>query len=378
MRCLSVLFLVGVIFSSSPAPTLGFVATPKLARSPTLSSVEKAPRIQIQSRAPPSSKATSTAIHALSPELLASFLPPAMGYIKSEWTVSYGYGFATAFSAISLLMKQQHPMISTLHAASLVFYGLRLNAFLFLRNRLSPRYQEINKKIEEKANKKYEEKAKKNSNGLSPRYKASISKTPVVLSCGLLYYGLYLPVLLTSKFISDAAAVKSSAGVGLTVLKALIGMQWFGFLLGAVGDLTKSYVKGSEKDGKFLVTSGVFSVLRHPNYTGEIIAWTSNFLCGALSAAYLLRRQFSLSTFGSLGLSLMGCAGMWFVLLGATSNLEKRQQDDYGEMEKYKEWVKNTWSGWKLPPKTDKAKEQDELPEITLNAEIEEDFGSGI
>lgn len=367
MRCLSAIFLMGIVAAFGPTMSVGFVPTPKHASTPTLSSGngEKSPSIFIQPKVPPSVTTTSTAMNAVvSPELLASFLPPTMGFMKSEWTVSYGYGFATAFSALSLLMKQQQSALTALHAAAFVFYGLRLNAFLFLRNRLSPRYREIGKRIDEKS---------------KERYPTRISRAPFVFSCGLLFYGLYLPVLLTSKVTSDALAMKSSAGVvGISVLKVLVGMQWLGFIVEALGDLTKSYVKASEKDGKFLVTSGIFSILRHPNYSGEILAWTSNLLCASVSAAYLLRSQFSLSVLGSLGLATIGSGGMVSVLLRATTNLEERQRKDYGDTEKYKEWVKRTWCGWKLPPKKDNAKKEEELPQITMNAEVEEDFGSGI
>ena len=360
MRFLSAISLVGILVSF-PTASLGFLATPKPVTTPTLQSsvkVEKPSPAFITSRLPSSGATSSTAMNAVDPGLLACFLSPTMGFMKSEWTVSYGYGFATALSALLLLLKQQQSALTTLHATAMIFYGLRLNAFLFIRNRISPRYREIGKNIDEKS---------------KERYPTRISRAPFVLSCGLLFYGLYLPVILTSKLATESMSV-----VGLSALKALIGLQWLGFVVAAVGDLTKSYVKGSEKDGKFLVTSGIFSILRHPNYSGEILSWTSNLFCSALSAAYLLRSQFSLSVLGSLGLATIGCGGMVSVLLRATTNLEMRQQKDYGDTEKYKEWVKGTWSGWQLTPKTDSAKKEEEAPQITLNADSEEDFGSGI
>jgi len=367
MRCLSVIFLVGLVIYSSPTSSLGFVTTQKLVTTPTLSSLkaEKPLAVLIQPRLSVSSTTTSTSMSAMSPELLTSFLPPAMGFLKSEWTVSYGYGFATAFSALSLLLKQKQQLsITTLHAAALVFYGFRLNAFLYLRNRLSPRYREIGEKIEERS---------------QERFPTRISRAPFVLSCGLLYHGLYLPVLLTSKLASDTIAMKSATGAGLAAMKVLIGMQWFGYITAALGDLTKSYIKASEKNGKFLVTSGIFSVLRHPNFSGEILSWACNLLCGAVSAAYLLRNKFSLSILGYLGLSTMGCIGMIFVLLRSTNNLEERQQKEYGDTTKYKEWVKSTWCGWKLSfSNVDGADKEEEMIKITMDADTEEDFGSGI
>jgi len=290
-----------------------------------------------------------------------------MGFGKSEWTVSYGYGFATALSGLSMLLKQQQAgtpwTVASAQAAALVFYGFRLNAFLFLRNRLSPTYRAIGEQIEEKA---------------SERYPTRLDRAPFVLSCGLLYYGLYLPVLLTTLFASDAVALNAAGVAGITAMRLLVGLQWFGYLLAALGDATKSWVKASEKNGKFLVTSGILSVLRHPNFTGEIVSWTCNALCGSLAGAYLLRSRFSLSVLGNLGLSALGSAGMVFVLLRATSNLENRQKEEHGETEKYKRWVASTWCGWKLSLEAKEKEEEAEPHEIIMNADVEEDFGSGI
>lgn len=372
MKGIPSISLVGYLLSSGPTFSLGFAPSRKsVTIPPTLSSakVEKLSPVFTQLRSPPSTAVpTSTAIHAVNPELLTCFLPPTMGFLKSEWTVSYGYGFATAFSALSLLLRQQpqqHLTITTLHAAALIFYGFRLNAFLFLRNRLSPGYREIGKMIEERSQEKF---------------KTRLSRLPFVISCGLIYYGLYLPVLLTSKLASDTIAMKSAAGVGLTVMKILVGLQWLGYIAAALGDLTKSYVKASEKNSKHLVTSGIFSILRHPNFSGEILSWTCNLLCGAVSAAYMLRSKFSISILGYLTLSMFGSSGMLFVLLRATNNLEKRQQKEYGDTEKYKEWVKNTWCGWKVPSteNANGAKEEEKDFEITMDADNEEGFGSGI
>jgi len=303
---------------------------------------------------------TRTRLNALPVELWTSIIPPAMGFLKSEWTVSYGYGLATALSASSLLLKQQQTSIVTLQAAALIFYGFRLNLFLFIRNRLSSTYRDIGTEIEEKS---------------QERFATRISRTPFVLSCGLLYHGLYLPVLLTSKFVNDAAVMKSN--IGIVIIKLLVGLQWFGYIVAAVGDFTKSYVKMSEKNGKFLVTSGIYSILRHPNFTGEIISWTCNLLCGTIAATYLLRNQFSLKIFSYLGLSVMGWIGMIFVLLRATSNLEVRQKKNYGNTDTYKEWIERSWCGFKLS--TIEKNNSDNKPhKTTTDKKHQEESGSGI
>lgn len=327
-----------------PAASLGFV-------TPQPSKILSTPSPSIAQTTKPSSTQLS-----MSPEVWTNFLPPAMGFVKSEWTVSYGYGFATSLSALSLLKRTPltpDSPIFALQAAALIFYGFRLNAHLFVRNRISTRMQDFQKKMEERAEKR------------GSRWK----RTPIVFGCGFLYYALYMPLLLTSKV---SASNPVPTGV-MKIMKALVAGQWFGFVMGAVADATKTYVK-KNKGENTLVTSGIFSILRHPNYTGEIIAWTCNALLGAMAGAYVLGDL--PHKIGLLGITAVGWLGITFVLLGATRSLEDRQKNDYGDKEEYRKWVDSTWSGWYLP-KNEKDPSL-EVPEIVPDDETEEESGSGI
>jgi steroid 5-alpha reductase family enzyme len=215
--------------------------------------------------------------------------------------------------------------------------------------------QQFNKNIEERAL------AKGN------RWK---TRTPFILSCAFLYYGLAAPLLFTSKLTADIMVPLWAN----QLLKTLIGVQWFGFGIAALGDLTKTYVKQSEKEEGFLVTSGIFSILRHPNYTGEIIGWTANNLCGLIASCFVLRNNnITPLLLSNLATMTLGWIGILFVLLQASGSLEVRQKKDYGSDPKYKKWIKSSWGGWKLPAK----KEPSEEPHIEVNDEPE-DFGSGI
>ena len=50
-------------------------------------------------------------------------------------------------------------------------------------------------------------------------------------------------------------------------------------------------------------------------------------------------------------LACSGTMGILFVLLSATTNLEKKQMEKYGDSEDYKLWVKSSWAGITLPVK---------------------------
>ena len=308
------------------------------------------------------------AFQALPDIWVTSFLPPFLGLIKSEWGVSYGYGFAVALSAMNVLYRatrlttQQPNPVIFYHASALIFFGLRLNAFLFIRTRLSPRMKHFQETVEERA-------AARGSR---------LKRLPFIVTCGFLYFGLVCPLILTSRLLSGSTNVLPL--FALEVMKILVAGQWFGYLLAALGDLTKSYVKLKNKDEKFLVTEGVYSLTRHPNYSGEIIGWTCNACAGTLAGAYILRtvRPVSASVIATMATSVLGWIGIVFVLLRSTTSLEKKQKEEYGGSSKYQEWVSSSWSGWTLQDFQSKSSTQEEHHEITMDAGTEEDYGSGI
>ena len=58
---------------------------------------------------------------------LAAALPTALGFWRTGYAVSYGYGGAVAASA-ALYLKAGASGVGKAHALALIFYGLRLNA----------------------------------------------------------------------------------------------------------------------------------------------------------------------------------------------------------------------------------------------------------
>ena len=294
----------------------------------------------------------------LPPEVWTCLLPPFLGYYKSEYTVSYAYGLSTALSAlvVGLSFTATTNLVVWGQALALLFYGTRLSIFLAIRELLSDRMKKFNDKIEERA---------------EARGNRFVTRTPFALSCGLLYYGLCAPLFLTNRLLPFLMLEgNKNKQVLQLMLQGLIALQWFGYLMAAVGDFTKTWVKQSERNESFLVTSGIYSILRHPNYTGEILAWTAHALAGVLAVAATFRAGLSSSSSLAIrsvlswkdGLDLtslaLGWFGIVFVLLRATRNLEVRQEESYGKDTKYQDWIESTWSGWMLPrPAT---KEEDE------------------
>ena len=117
-----------------------------------------------------------------------------------------------------------------------------------------------------------------------------------------------------------------------------------------IGD-TQKYISKARNPSK-LVTSGVYSLFRHPNYTGEVLLWSGSTLTGLLcafgTATHRLGKMDKIAL--SIG-SVLGYVGIVFVLAMAATGLEKRQKESYGSTDEYKNWIKRTTPGPMLPPK---------------------------
>jgi steroid 5-alpha reductase family enzyme len=252
----------------------------------------------------------------------ASSIPTLLGFWKSEYGVSYAYGSAMALCGGLYLGKASTPLAAA-HAACLISYGVRLNFFLLYRELFIPRFVEFREKVEQRAVDRG----------------SRLARTPFLLSCSVLYFCMAAPLRLT-------AGLAPSPGAVGTTCWALVGLMYAGFGIAAVGDLTKTRVKAMRgKD--ILVTQGIFRYLRHPNYTGELLLWTASAALAGL-CALAGSGQGRLFKVGYSAASVVGAAGIAFVLMSATRNLEKRQAERCGETDDYEEWVATSWSGPKL------------------------------
>lgn len=273
---------------------------------------------------------TSTGASAipLRPVLLACFLPPLLGFYQQEYGVSYGYGLAVA-SAAALALRHRLSVggglsgASVWHAGALVFYGVRLSAFLLYREATMPRFREFRDRIEARAVSR------------GPRWR----RAPFWTMCGALYACLCAPALLALSVDAPPSSLQRWSTTA----------AWAGFVLAAWGDLVKTVVKAREKNEDFLVaSSGPYRLLRHPNYTGEALGWTFSLVAGAVAAATATDATTTWWRRPALWAGAAGWAGINFVLCSATAALESKQFEKYGETEKYAEWKQRAWGGFTL------------------------------
>jgi len=222
--------------------------------------------------------------------------------------------------------------LASWHSLALLFYGLRLNTFLLYRETCIPYFREMREKIESVT---------------KERYSNRLARTPFILGVSFLYINLVAPIWMTaqSSIMTTTPMWSTSGGVLANVFRFGILSTWIGFGVAALGDLTKSWMK-ARKGAETLVTGGIFKWLRHPNYTGEMIGWTSSMFVAVLativtasSSLPLVRKIPAVTAAG------IGASGIGFVLIGAGTGLERRQLERYGNTTEYQEWVKTSWPG---------------------------------
>lgn len=164
---------------------------------------------------------------------------------------------------------------------------------------------------------------------------------PFILGCAALYLGMVAPLVLTARY--EAAASDAALGI----CKACLGAAACGGLIEAIGDAQKSFYKSLSRDPTVRwVDQGLFSVVRHPNYTGEQLLWVGSFGAGVACAAPSI-----MSCWGWMVGAVLGLLGIQFVLVQATTGLERRQQEAYGGSPEFQAYKGRTWGGFTFPAK---------------------------
>ena len=95
-------------------------------------------------------------------------------------------------------------------------------------------------------------------------------------------------------------------------------------------DLQKNAAK-KQRPGRF-VDTGLYKIVRCPNYFGEMTFWTVVFVSGISSNAGALQWV----------CTLLGYLGLIYVMFGGARRLEIRQNRSYGDDPEYQAYVKST------------------------------------
>ena len=234
--------------------------------------------------------------------LAVSLLVSAIGFRHYIWFFSIGYGLAIAAEGIAMLLlfSGRLTLGTALCCAVFILYGCRLGGYLAYRE-LKVRTYHDNLKGEIK-----------DSKTVPFGVKAAIW-----IACAALYVLQASPVFyrLSNNSGSD---VWTWVGAVLMIL---------GFVMEAVADQQKNRAK--KQNPKRFVSTGLYRIVRCPNYLGEVIFWTGAVVSGVGSVR---GAQWIIVALGYIGIA--------YVMFSGARRLEIRQNRNYGNDPEYQQYIK--------------------------------------
>ncbi len=231
----------------------------------------------------------------------------AVGFRRMVYFLNIGYAFSiVAVTILSvILMWKNATVLILLQSAAIIFWGLRLGIFV-TRREMSKEYQKERDRID------------KEYTGITLPIKFAIW-----ISVSVLYLMMVSPLLFSLETeYQPAPAGRIFQFLGLVLM---IG----GLILEGIADRQKSAFK--LKNPNTFCHTGLYSVVRSPNYLGEIIFWVGTWVMGI--GFY--------KTVWEWIISIIGMACIVYIMFGSTKRLEKTQISRYGNLPEFQQYSKS-------------------------------------
>lgn len=237
--------------------------------------------------------------------VVIALIVSSVGFYKYVYFISLGYGFSIAAFGIAMpILFSGEMSTGTIFACILLaIYGLRLGGYLLIREVKSASYRNTMKR--------------EIKDGSSMKM---IAKVSIWISCVFLYAAQVSPVLFR---------LENNAGTDTVCMVGTIIMAC-GIILESASDMQKS--KAKAKNPNRFCDTGLFKIVRCPNYLGEIVFWTGVFVSGVnvLSGVWQWLA------------AILGYVCIVYIMFGGARRLEIRQNKNYGADPEYQEYVKKT------------------------------------
>ena len=240
--------------------------------------------------------------------LALAFAVSAIGWVYFIYFFSIGYGFAiSALSVASVIIfRDVITWPALLFCAVMFVYGIRLGMFLLLREKRSASYKKILYQPENTTKKPF------------------FVMMMIWISCALLYVGQMSPVAFYLGNLRDGVMVHE-------------GWMWAGAVVAAIGvaieiiaDAQKSAAK--KVNANRFVDTGIYRIVRCPNYFGEVLMWTGSFII-CFGACCTLAQWI---------IAVLGYIGIVYVMFSGARRLELRQTETYGKDPEFQAYIKKT------------------------------------
>jgi steroid 5-alpha reductase family enzyme len=236
--------------------------------------------------------------------VLVALVSCCMGFKKYIWFISIGYGFAVAAIGAVLLITMRGSLTVGTTCACVLFivYGIRLGGYLTFRELRTGYNARMKGEI-------------KSGDDMS-----MVAKVFIWVSAALLYAAETSPVIfrLVNGKGTDAVLV-----VGLII--SVVGL-----IVETTADLQKNAAK--KVNPRRFVDTGLYRIVRCPNYFGEMLFWTGVFVGGIPIYAGVAQWV----------VALLGYLGIIYVMFGGARRLEIRQNKNYGHDPEYQRYVSTT------------------------------------
>ena len=228
-------------------------------------------------------------------------LVSAIGFKNYVWFISLGYGFSIAAEGIALLLLYGQTLTpgTVICCALFILYGLRLGGYLAIRELGSSSY---------KKNMKGEIKE-----GSTVPFGVKIA---IWVTCAALYVTQVAGVFYR---MVNAAQDDVFVFIGAAVMLAGVSLE-------TAADIQKNNAK--KINPRRFVDTGLYRIVRCPNYLGEMIFWTGVLISGigAVTGWQWL-------------VVAIGYIGIIFVMFSGARRLEIRQDKNYGADPEYQKYV---------------------------------------
>ena len=240
--------------------------------------------------------------------LALSLAISALGWVYFIYFFSIGYGFAVSALAVAtaIIFRDVITWPAMLLCAVLFVYGIRLGLYLLLREKRSASYKKILYQPE------------------NTTKRPQLVMLTVWISCALLYVGQVSPVTFHLYNLRSGLAVNQ-------------GWMWTGAIVATIGvaieivaDAQKSAAK--KINARRYVDTGLYRIVRCPNYFGEVLMWTGSYLICFGSCCTVW--QWVIATLGYIGIV--------YVMFSGARRLELRQSDIYGSDTAFQTYIKRT------------------------------------
>ena len=240
--------------------------------------------------------------------LALSFAVSALGWIYFIYFFSIGYGFTISVLSVAaaIIFRDVITWPALLLCAALFVYGIRLGMFLLLREKRSATYKHILYQPENTVK------------------KPAFVMWMIWIMCALLYLGQISPVTFYLYNLRDGLPVSEGwlwAGAIVAALGVIIEM---------VADAQKSAAK--KVNARRYVDTGLYRIVRCPNYFGEVLMWTGSFIICFGSCC----------TVGQWVIAALGYVGIVYVMFSGARRLELRQTETYGSDPEFQKYIKKT------------------------------------